>query len=283
MSNMTFPCVNPIQLGPSPFNWSPQSKNYNVKSIWELLSFAIILQGCFQNSSSTNHFKIELVLWFMHISNISYPQTVPQCNKCHFDLLYFSTAPLNPHPPLSVNIQWHHHANVVQKIETTCANTNNMSSCGCVRIRAVELACCPTRSHSRGVLRSSKAQVAHHTPHHTPHLHHLHHHHTTRWGSTSSSSGLVSQTLKILCLFFFPQRAKEDQFKCTVWLLKQEVCKAPKMFWEVCRWSWQEEGCRTQAGPAGCPTGAPLFRLLINGHLDTKHKTPFRPQILIKY
>ena len=193
----------------------------------------------------------------------------------------FFHCPPNPHPPLSVNIQRHHHANVVQKIETTCANTSNMSSCGCVRIRAVELACCPTRSHSRGVLRSSKAQVAHHTPHPTPHLHHLHHHHTTRWGSTSSSSGLVSQPLK-MCLFF-PQRAKEDQFNCTVWLLKQEVCKAPKMFWEVCRWSWQEEGCRTQAGPAGCPTGAPLFRLLINGHLDTKHKTPKRPQILLKY
>ena len=204
----------------------------------------------------------------------------------------FFHCPPNPHPPLSVNIQRHHHANVVQKIETTCANTSNMSSCGCVRIRAVELACCPTRSHSRGVLRSSKAQVAHHTPHHTPHLRHLDHHHTPHLHHLHHH-----QSLRLNIIFFrpgvtntknsvpvlFPQRAKEDQFNCTVWLLKQEVCKAPKMFWEVCRWSWQEEGCRTQAGPAGCPTGAPLFRLLINGHLDTKHKTPNRPQILIKY
>ena len=47
MSNMTFPCVNTIQLGPSPFKSSPQCKNALYVIISGLIPENLIhISGC---------------------------------------------------------------------------------------------------------------------------------------------------------------------------------------------------------------------------------------------
>ena len=52
MSNMTFSCVNPIQLGPSPFNSSPQCKKSSLRhhfrrNSWKLCSQKLLPHGHF--------------------------------------------------------------------------------------------------------------------------------------------------------------------------------------------------------------------------------------------
>ena len=52
MSNMTFQCVNPIQLGPSPFNSSPQCKKSSLRhhfrrNSWKLGSQKLLAQAHF--------------------------------------------------------------------------------------------------------------------------------------------------------------------------------------------------------------------------------------------
>ena len=52
MSNMTFPCVNAIQLGPSPFNSSPQCKKSSLRyhfsrNSWKLGSQKLLPHGHF--------------------------------------------------------------------------------------------------------------------------------------------------------------------------------------------------------------------------------------------
>ena len=52
MSNMTFPCVNTIQLGPSPFNSSPQCKKSSLRyhfsrNSWKFGSQKLLHQGHF--------------------------------------------------------------------------------------------------------------------------------------------------------------------------------------------------------------------------------------------
>ena len=46
MSNMTFPCVNPIQLGRSPFNSSPQCKKSSLRYHFSRNSWKLVHKSC---------------------------------------------------------------------------------------------------------------------------------------------------------------------------------------------------------------------------------------------
>ena len=63
MSNMTFPCVNTIQLGPSPFNSSPQCKKSSLRyhfsrNSWKFGSQKLLPHGHFWWGSRFSFFSL---------------------------------------------------------------------------------------------------------------------------------------------------------------------------------------------------------------------------------
>ena len=66
ISNMTFPCVNPIQLGPSPFNSSPHCKK---KALYVIISGEI--------PENLVHKSCMYMLIFDVHANFLFPQSFP--------------------------------------------------------------------------------------------------------------------------------------------------------------------------------------------------------------